>query len=182
MTMLNKTKPKTKPTKTRITILASTILIMLVMVTGISSGEDLTLPWYPVEEWEVATCIQDQAEYTVSGDNYDAGEAVNLDLFSHQVIVTLQAEIQEILPDNRTVILIGWYVQPIMDEATFEVKANYAFDPNNFTPPEIIESGSATAASGYYGYKVLITEPENKIENIELYVSQGPVQIIIPIE
>ncbi len=171
---------KVKPNKT---ILNITILVLMILAVPVITSEDLTLPWYQVEDWEVAACMQDFGAYETEGGQYDAGEGIEIELFSQDIIATMQVQkVASFEETNQTVINIGWYVQPLADSVSFEVVAVYKFDIGQLIPPEVIESGSATRASGFYGYKTVIQEEGKELDYFTLKVAEGPLELRVPVE
>ena len=162
-----------------------TLILILLIALPVAIGADdeevidfLELGWYNVEPWEIAICSQDFGPTEGAGDSFDSGEAVQLELFSGETIITLQAEKTDVLLDNTTVTQISYYVQPISTTVNFELSIKYASGTY-----EVLESGSSTVVSGYSGFQVLIKENsrEQNITEARLEIEPGNIELIVPV-
>ncbi len=184
MSRRNKTKGNKITGELKLFTTATLALILSLIAIQATLSEDdntmdfLDLGWYDVEPWEIQVCSTIPfSEAKTLGSGAEPGEAVDLELFSGETIITLQAEATG-QPDNSTTLQLSWYVQPLTTTVNYELKLKYE---SSAIPDEVIESSSATVASGYTGYKVLTLPPEKQPKEATLKIQEGNLELTVPV-
>ena len=162
-------------------ILAIIVLLFLTMPLCFAEDDDVDLGWYEIEDWELAVC-QDYwgGSGTIAGETgQPAGYGV--DVYSNDIIITLQAERSDPIPFNSThwsyIYEVSWYVQPLWTSVSYEVVVT-DLSGNRVDPP--IESGSSSSATGYSGYVALVQSSEDMLGSAILKVLEADISIEIP--
>lgn len=157
------------------------LLVVLLSTAALAGEDDIDLGWYALEEWELAVC-QDTwgGPQSLEGETSDTG-GYSIDIYTNDIIITLQAEIGDPIPINGTdfgrIYEISWYIQPVWTSVNFEVAATNA-DGDIIDPP--IASSSASMESGYSGYQAIVQPEDITLASVILTVPEAGISLEMP--
>ena len=125
--------------------------------------------WYPVERWEVDTCVHGQTTDFVIKDQSDEGA-----FSQHALIVdtslTIQGKQVENSSDGIYATELGWYIHPFRDSLNYSVKVKADGVWSELDPPFRGTANAITGDSRYISWNSDKVITEARIEAGDSYL------------